>query len=102
MKEPTLSSIEDVQKLAALARLSIPEDDLPARAGEFDRIVAYIDQLNELTVTKTSTPALPALRNVFRADGEPTPPGTWTEKLVNLFPNRKGNHLEVKKIISHD
>lgn len=98
-----MASAEDVKKLAALARLSIPDEQLKARALEFDRIVSYIDQLNELDISvKTTTPAAPQHRNVFREDGEPTPSGTWTDKLLNLFPNRKGNHLEVKKIISHD
>lgn len=97
-----MASVEDVQKLAALARLSIPEDVLSERAAEFDRIVSYIAQLDELAIDTTAAPVAPALRNVLREDGEPTPPGTWTEKLLAQFPNRTGNHLSVKKIISHD
>jgi aspartyl/glutamyl-tRNA(Asn/Gln) amidotransferase C subunit len=97
-----MATAEDVQKLAALARLSIPEDTLAARAAEFDRIVAYIDQLEKLDIDMGQAPEAPTLRNVFRKDGEATPPGTWTEKLVGMFPKRDGNHLSVKKIISHD
>ena len=105
-----MATIEDVKKLAALARLSIPEDQLEARAAEFDRIVSYIGQLDELEIDAGAVPQAPfhqdaplnILRNVFREDGEPTAPGTWTEKLVGLFPKRDGNHLSVKKIISHD
>lgn len=97
-----MASIEDVKKLASLARLSIPEDMLEARAAEFDRIVAYIAQLDELHIKTDVLPTVPALRNVFRDDGEPTPPGTWTEKLTGMFPEREGDRLSVKKIISHD
>lgn len=97
-----MATTEDVKKLAALARLSIPEDMLEARAAEFDRIVAYIAQLDELDIKTDATPIAPALRNVFREDGEPTPPGTWTEKLTGMFPERDGDRLSVKKIISHD
>lgn len=97
-----MASAEDVQKLAALARLSIPEDTLLARAAEFDRIVSYISQLEELDLDVSKAPEVPALRNVFRKDGEPTPKSTWTEKLVSMFPKRDGNHLSVKKIISYD
>lgn len=97
-----MADIEDVRKLAALARLSIPEEKLAERAAEFDSIVSYIGQLDELDIKTDGTPETPALRNVFREDGEPTTPGTWTEKLVALFPKREGNRLSVKKIISHD
>lgn len=98
-----MASIEDVKKLATLARLSIPEDMLEARAAEFDRIVAYIAQLDELQIKiDDKADAAPQLRNVFREDGEPTPAGTWTEKLIGMFPERDGNRLSVKKIISHD
>lgn len=97
-----MASIEDVQKLATLARISIPEDTLAARAAEFDRIVAYIAQLDELDIKTDALPTAPPLRNIFRDDGEPTPAGTWTEKLVSMFPERDGDRLSVKKIISHD
>ena len=97
-----MASAEDVTRLAALARLSIPEAALPARAAEFDRIVSYIDQLGELSIDVSKAPDASPLRNVFRKDGQPTPPGTWTEKLVSRFPKRDGNYLSVKKIISHD
>lgn len=97
-----MADSEDVKKLAALARISIPEDKLTERAAEFDSIVSYIGQLNELDISTDDTPATPALRNAFREDGKPTPSRTWTEKLVALFPKREGNRLSVKKIISHD
>lgn len=97
-----MASTEDVKKLAALARLSIPEDMLEVRAAEFDRIVAYIAQLDELDIRTDGTPVVPPLHNVFREDNDPTPSGTWTEKLVAMFPERDGDRLSVKKIISHD
>jgi aspartyl/glutamyl-tRNA(Asn/Gln) amidotransferase C subunit len=97
-----MASAEDVKRLGRLARLSIPEETLAVRAAEFDSIVSYIDQLTELSIDTDAAPVAPTLRNVFRKDGEPTPPGTWTEKLVGMFPKRDGNHLSVKKIISQD
>mgnify|MGYP001606831611 CR=1 FL=1 len=92
---------EDVQKLAELARISVPSEELPALAAEFDSILAYIGQLDELSVGGRSMEGR-EVRNVFRNDGEPHAKGTWTEALVNQFPQHEGDALSVKQIISHD
>jgi aspartyl-tRNA(Asn)/glutamyl-tRNA(Gln) amidotransferase subunit C len=39
---------EVVLKVAALARLRVPEEDLPAWTGQLDRILSYIGQLAEV------------------------------------------------------
>jgi aspartyl-tRNA(Asn)/glutamyl-tRNA(Gln) amidotransferase subunit C len=37
-----------VRRIAALARLRVPEDELPVWTRQLDRIVSYIDQLREI------------------------------------------------------
>ena len=37
-----------VRRVAALARLHVPEQDLPRLTGQLARIVSYIDQLKEI------------------------------------------------------
>jgi aspartyl-tRNA(Asn)/glutamyl-tRNA(Gln) amidotransferase subunit C len=96
-----MASSDDVKKLAALARLSIPEEDLARFSGEFDSVLSYIGQIEELTVEKGSKP-IPTLRNVFREDGEPREKGTYTKKAVEAFPEKDGNYLKVKQIINND
>jgi|CXWL01.1.fsa_nt_gi aspartyl/glutamyl-tRNA(Asn/Gln) amidotransferase C subunit len=94
---------EDVERLATLARIRVSKEELPKLAEEFGGILKYISQLDEITLTNTSTaPIAPAHRNVFRADENPTPKGLWTKSLTALFPARNKNLLQVKKIISHD
>ena len=39
---------EVVRKVAALARLRVPEEDLPAWTGQLGRILSYIGQLAEV------------------------------------------------------
>lgn len=97
-----MARTDDVKRLAALARIAIPEERLEARAAEFDRVVAYIAQLDELSLDVGGTPETPALHTIFREDGDPTAKGRWTEKLVGAFPERSGNYLSVKKIIAQD
>ncbi len=95
-----MATPEDVQKLASLARLSVPADELPTFAKEFDAVIAYVGQLETLSIGETAE-ILP-YQNVLREDGEPTPPGTWTQKITEQFPERSGDSLSVKQIISHD
>lgn len=45
---PSTVTPEVVRRIAALARLRLPEDEVPLWAGQLDRIVSYIDQLKEL------------------------------------------------------
>lgn len=97
-----MASAEDVQKLAALARLTIPEEKLASFAKEFDAILAYVGTLDELSLPSSEKRTLPVVRNVFREDGEPHEAGKYTEKIVAQFPEKEGNSLKVKQIIVHD
>lgn len=96
-----MATREEVKKLAALARISISEDEMEKFTKEFEAIIAYVGQLESVQQPAASNQP-PALRNVFRSDENPTPAGTWTDKLVAAFPERDGNALVVKQIISHD
>lgn len=95
-----MTDSESVQKLAALARLSIPEERLTTLASEFDAILAYVGQLEELDASGEG--AYLPYTNVLRKDGEPTPAGTWTKAITAQFPEKEGDLLSVKQIISHD
>ncbi|HWU24519.1 MAG TPA: Asp-tRNA(Asn)/Glu-tRNA(Gln) amidotransferase subunit GatC [Candidatus Paceibacterota bacterium] len=94
--------LETVERLSALARIQIPDDRKAALAAEFESIIAYIGQLDELTLSREGAPSVPALHNVFREDADPNETGAWTETIVRAFPAASGNALSVKKIISHD
>ena len=91
-----------MKRLAQLARLSVPDADLGRLATEFDAILGYIGKLDELTLPDMKEMQLSAVRNVFREDGAPEETGMWTKKLVEQFPQKEGDLLSVKQIISHD
>jgi aspartyl-tRNA(Asn)/glutamyl-tRNA(Gln) amidotransferase subunit C len=93
---------EEVKKLAALARISVSDEELPRFVKEFEGILAYVGQLEKLQIDVKGTKATPALRNVMRDDGEPHAKGEWTQILAEQFPAREGDALSVKQIISHD
>jgi aspartyl-tRNA(Asn)/glutamyl-tRNA(Gln) amidotransferase subunit C len=96
-----MATNEEVRKLAALARISIPDEKLESFAKEFDGILAYVGKLDELSLPE-GVRTVPAVRNVMREDGEAHEAGKYTEKLVEQFPEREGDYLKVKQIITHD
>ncbi len=64
--KPSPVSPEVVRNVAALARLSLPEEDLPAWAEQLARIVSYIDQLNDLPEERLDGGEVPG--TLLRAD----------------------------------
>ena len=93
---------EEVKKLAALARIRVGEEELSKFTKEFEAILAYVGQLEKLDLPADLVEEKTALRNVFRADENPTEAGTWTKKIVEAFPEKEGNALVVKQIITHE
>ena len=99
-----MATPEDVKKLAALARISVPDSELPKFVEEFDAILKYVGQLEELKVTQGVEGREPLLpyTNVFRADENPHAPGEFTQKIAEQFPAHEGDSLSVKQILAHD
>ncbi len=88
---------EEIKKLAALARIEIPEDESEKMTSEIDSILGYIGQINNAKVTDNKV--LPKLRNVMREDVVEHEPKEYTEKILKNAPAREGNFLKVKKIL---
>lgn len=97
-----MATTEEVQKLAALARIKVDGADLEKFAREFDAILAYVGQLEKLELPQDGKEEVSLLRNVMRNDGEPYPAGTHTKKIVEQFPASEKNALVVKQIITHE
>ncbi|HUX80838.1 MAG TPA: Asp-tRNA(Asn)/Glu-tRNA(Gln) amidotransferase subunit GatC [Candidatus Paceibacterota bacterium] len=99
---PEAGTSNGVKKLAELARITIPDTDLEKFTSEFDAILEYIAQLEALEIPDDLAQEKPLLHNVLRDDTHPTAPGTNTEKLAEQFPEREGDALVVKQIISYE
>ena len=91
---------DEVKKLAALARLTVSEEELPGFVAEFEAILDYVGQLETLDIAAGSD-ILP-YANSFRVDSTPHEKGAWTLGLVAAFPAKEGDALSVKQILSHD
>lgn len=97
-----MATVEEVKKLAALARIKIDDADLAKFTSEFDAILAYVGQLEKLDLPADLTGEKPLTRNVMRVEGEPHAAGSFTERIAAQFPARDGDYLEVKQIITHE
>jgi aspartyl-tRNA(Asn)/glutamyl-tRNA(Gln) amidotransferase subunit C len=90
---------DDVRKVAALARLELPDDKVEAYTGQLERILDYVAQL-EAVDTDGVPPTTRAVEvvNVTREDSvNPTP---VREELLNLAPQREGDFFRVPKILA--
>ena len=89
-------STDDIKHLGELARLAIPEVEVPALQRDLDKIVNYVSELKDLP--KVAGAEL-ARHNIWRQDENPTPAGTWTEQILAQAPDRENDYFRVKKII---
>ena len=87
---------EVVRQIAALARLRLPEGELPLWSGQLSRIVDYIDQLKQIpedAFGKTaSDPATPLREDLPR-------PGHGEEALEANAPRRIHGYGVVPRVV---
>ncbi len=89
---------EELRHVAILARLDLTPDEQERLAGQLDRILEYMDKLNELD-TRNVEPMSHAVDvgNVLRPDRAVNQPRT--EALLRNAPARDDDFLSVPKII---
>jgi aspartyl-tRNA(Asn)/glutamyl-tRNA(Gln) amidotransferase subunit C len=89
--------LDDVKKVARLARLEVPEADLPRVRDQLAAILGYVEQLREVDTAGVEPLAHPLpVANVFR-DDEPRPSLPVDEALANA-PARAGDYFAVPAV----
>ncbi|MFZ9753635.1 MAG: Asp-tRNA(Asn)/Glu-tRNA(Gln) amidotransferase subunit GatC [Cyanobium sp.] len=91
-------SVDDVRKVAQLARLELAEATIATYTGQLERILDYVAQLERVD-TEGVPPTTRAVEvvNVTRQDQvEPTP---VREELLDLAPEREGDFFRVPRIL---
>ena len=91
---------DDIKKLATLARIKLSAEEEKRLAKELDPILGYVAQLKEITSVVGEEKKAGEHKNVTRADGPVTESETYTEAIVENFPEKDKNYLKVKKILS--
>ncbi len=91
-------TIQEVQHLAKLAKLSFNEDELAKIVKELDEIVGYVEQLKELNVHGIApTSHVLDLANVFREDK--VEPALSVEEVLRNAPATNHGYFSVPKVI---
>ena len=90
--------IDTARRVAHLARIAVNEDDLPALADEFNAILGFVEQLNEVDVdgVKPMTSVTP-MRLKRRVD-EVTD-GNQQDKVLKNAPDAREGFFAVPKVV---
>ena len=90
----------DVDKVAALAKLELTDEQRVKFAQQLPDILAYVSRLNEVDTSQISADAyLTDQVNRFRVDVVDCD-GDARERVTDAFPHQKGGALQVPGIFS--
>ena len=92
-------SNDDVRKVAQLANLDLPENQITTYTTQLERILDYVDQLQRID-TQGVPPTARAVEvtNITRDDSIVST--TSREELLNQAPQREGDFYRVPRIIA--
>jgi aspartyl-tRNA(Asn)/glutamyl-tRNA(Gln) amidotransferase subunit C len=96
--------LTDVKKLADLARIDMSDEEMEGVAKDFDAILAYVGQVQE--VSKIKNIELESkksedyiLHNVMRDDVVTNSRGEYRDKIIAEMPETEDGYLKVKQIL---
>ncbi len=89
---------KDVDNVAVLSRLAIPEEEKDKYTGQLNAFLEYVDNLSNVATddVRPTTYALP-IQNVFRADV--VKPSLDREAALSNAPLREDGYFKVPKIL---
>ena len=89
---------QDMENVAVLSRLSIPEEKEEQYMGQLDAFLAYVDNLSTVSTdgVKPTTYALP-MQNVFREDV--VKPSLDREAALSNAPLKEDGYFKVPRIL---
>ena len=92
---------KDIEHLAMLARIKLSDAEKEGLAKDVTDILAYVGQVDAISATEKEK-KVGAVHDVMRTDEPSHEPGAYTEDLLSAAPRRKGQYIEVKKILGGD
>lgn len=93
--------IEDIKKLAVMARIDMDENEMKEIGASFGPILSYVGQIKEVSAS-LDTPYEEVADepiNVFREDIVTNKGGEYTNKILEQMPEKENGFLKVKQIL---
>lgn len=90
--------IDDIKKLAELARLDMTEDEMANLAYEFDPIIAYVGQIQEASQSLNHDTQY-VQTNIVREDVVTNKEGEYADRILAEMPDKQNGYLKVKQIL---
>ncbi len=89
---------DTARRVAHLARIRVEEERLPALAREFDAILGFIEQLNEVDVEGVE-PMTSVTPMVMKKRQDGVTDGGYADKIVQNAPATEDNFFLVPKVV---
>lgn len=95
---------EEISKLSALARITIPEGEIEKVRRDIDTILAYVGKIDEAgaKISRVENSDVHIVKNVMREDVGPHESGLFTEALLAAAPETENGYVKVKKILDYE
>jgi aspartyl-tRNA(Asn)/glutamyl-tRNA(Gln) amidotransferase subunit C len=90
--------IDTARKVAHLARIAVPEDKLPALAGELSGILSFMEQLNEVDVTGIEPMTSVTPMRLKRREDVVTD-GGMQDRILKNAPDAREGYFAVPKVV---
>ena len=91
-------SSSDVRKVAQLARLELPEDQIETYTSQLEEILSYVDHLQDID-TKNVPPTTRAIEVVNAMREDLVEVNCSREDILDQAPYREGDFFRVPKIL---
>ena len=89
---------ETARRVAKLARIKVEDDDLPALAQDFNRILGFVEQLNEVDVEGVEPMTSVTPMRLKRRVDEVTD-GGMPDKVMSNAPDSREGFFAVPKVV---
>jgi len=87
-----------VRRIAKLARIGLPETEVPRIQNELNGILGWIEQLNEVDVTGVA-PLTGGAALALRLREDQVTDGGYPERILANAPDRDGEFFTVPKVV---
>ncbi len=93
--------IDDIKKLALMARVDMDEKEMKEIGDSFGPILDYVGQIKEVADVSDSSYEEVADEpiNILRDDVVTNKGGEYTDKILNQAPAKENGYLKVKQIL---